>query len=184
MARVPYLTSDDVSTGDTSACDRNEATWGRVPRPLQRMLHSPDLATAVSDLLKATHAASTLDVVVRELTVLTVARETDNTFEWSFHEPSAIRSGVRPEAVAAIKARAWALLVPDERRIVDYVRAVIDCAVTDVAFGEVESVLGSRGAVELTVTVGFYLMLCATTDALAIDLPEKMAPLLNAESSL
>ncbi|MBI3743888.1 MAG: carboxymuconolactone decarboxylase family protein [Chloroflexi bacterium] len=179
MARVRYLQRSDLPNDVQGNAEHIEATWGRIPRPLQLMLHSSGVSASVSDLMKALQGETSLDLVTRELAVLTISRLLDCAFEWTFHERSAAKAGVRPEAITAIKSRRWEALDDAERRVVEYVRQVVANRVTDDTFRGVEAVLGTRGAVELTVTVGYYVMLCTTTNALAIDLPDSMKPTLG-----
>jgi 4-carboxymuconolactone decarboxylase len=42
---------------------------------------------------------------VRELAILTTARELDSQFEWAAHEPEAIREGISREIIEIIKHR-------------------------------------------------------------------------------
>ena len=42
---------------------------------------------------------------VREVAILTTAREMDSQFEWVAHEPEALKEGVAPELIDAIKHR-------------------------------------------------------------------------------
>ena len=174
MARVPYLQRMDLPKEAQAKAEHIEATWGRIPRPLQLILHSPGISASVSDLMKVLQSATSLDPITRELAVLTVSRLLDCAFEWAFHERSAPKTGVRPEAIAAIKARRWEALNADEQRVAEYVWQMVANRVTDESFRGLEAALGIQGAVELTVTVGYYVMLCTTTNALAIDLPDAL----------
>ena len=42
---------------------------------------------------------------VRELAILTTARELDSQFEWAAHEPEALSEGISPEIIEVIKHR-------------------------------------------------------------------------------
>jgi 4-carboxymuconolactone decarboxylase len=45
--------------------------------------------------------------------VLAAAREFDNAFEWATHEPEALRVGVHPETIQAIKLRRPSAEMPE-----------------------------------------------------------------------
>jgi alkylhydroperoxidase family enzyme len=179
MPRVPYLSGDAIPAEAGPSAAHIEATWGRLPRPLQVLLHSPIVATRVSDLMQAIQQVTGLSAAYRELAILAVCREVDCQFEWTYHERSAAARGVPAAAVAAIKQRAWDALGPQERPIVDYARQVLTNSVSAQAWAAVEQRLGPRGACELTATVGFYAMLCMLNNAVAIDLPAGIEPLLS-----
>lgn len=181
MARVAYLARDSVPAAGGPACDRIEAAWGRIPRPLRLVLHNPEFAACVSELMQTIHAQTTLDEATRELVILTVARLTDSQFEWTYHERSAASRGISKATIEAIKQRRFAALGPGQRTIVTYAEQVAGNKVADDAFDSVAQKLGRRGAVELTVTIGFYVMLCQTGNALGLELPEDVKPLLTAE---
>src|SRR5262249_44235793 len=42
---------------------------------------------------------------IREMAILTTAREMDSQFEWSAHEPEALKEGVEPRVIDVIKHR-------------------------------------------------------------------------------
>ncbi len=178
MARVPYLDRDQLPPEAQAAFDRIAATWGRVPRPFQLLSDSPELASHLSDMMRQLHAGTVVDRHAREIAILTIARELNFQFEWTYHESSARKAGLRDLVVDGIKARATRGMIPKEQVFVDYTKQVMKGRVNDPTFAAVEHLLGRRGAVELTVLIGYYTMFCSIGSALKLELPEGMQPLL------
>ncbi len=178
MARVPYAHRESLPPEAQAAYDRISATWGRVPRPFQLLFDSPKLVTQLSDMLKEAHESTVVERDVREIAILTVARELDFQFEWTYHEASARKAGLRDVVIEGIKGRTAKGMLPKEQVFVDYTKQVMRGRVNDPTFAAVEHLLGRRGTVELTALIGYYTMFCSIGSALKLELPEGMQPLL------
>jgi len=68
-------------------------------------LHSPELSRHSRPLNHYLRHQAGIGARLRELAILTTARELDSQFEWAAHEPEALREGVSPEIIATIKYR-------------------------------------------------------------------------------
>ena len=60
------------------------------------LLHSPGLSRVARPLNRYLRHEAGLGGRVRELAILTTARELDHQFEWAAHEPEALREGISP----------------------------------------------------------------------------------------
>jgi 4-carboxymuconolactone decarboxylase len=69
------------------------------------MLHSPELSRRARPLNRYLRHEAGLGGRVRELAILTTARELDSQFEWAAHEPEALGEGISREIVEIIKHR-------------------------------------------------------------------------------
>src|SRR6516165_11907551 len=69
------------------------------------LLHSPDLSRYIRPLNRYLRYESGLGGRVRELAILTTARELDSQFEWAAHESEAFAEGISREIVEIIKRR-------------------------------------------------------------------------------
>ena len=67
------------------------------------MLHSPELSRRARPLNRYLRHEAGLGGRVRELAILTTARELDSQFEWAAHEPEAVAEGVSQEIIDIIK---------------------------------------------------------------------------------
>jgi 4-carboxymuconolactone decarboxylase len=69
------------------------------------MLHSPDLSRRARPVNRYLRHEAGLGGRVRELAILTTARELDSQFEWAAHEPEALAEGIPREIIDIIKHR-------------------------------------------------------------------------------
>jgi 4-carboxymuconolactone decarboxylase len=69
------------------------------------MLHSPVLSRHARPLNGYLRHLAGLGGRVRELAILTTARELDSQFEWAAHEPEALSEGISAEVIEVIKHR-------------------------------------------------------------------------------
>jgi hypothetical protein len=117
------------------------------------MAGSPALGAALSQLgslsMEVPGRPGTLSAGDHELIDAILAFDSGYTFLFAGHGPLAVHAGVRPEALAAIRDAREGDLTDDERRQVEFVRAVRDGKVTDEIWASMAERLGSeRGAIE------------------------------------
>ena len=104
MARVPYVSREDLPAEKQSVYDHIEATRGGIdgkgiPNSFRLLLNSPDAAEAVGTLGEHIRLGSTLHPAFRETAILGVARALDSQYVWAHHEPIARSVGVRPQVI-------------------------------------------------------------------------------------
>src|SRR5262245_63203433 len=88
-------------------------------------LHSPKLGALMRPVNEHLRYETTLGRRLTELAILVSARELDNQFEWTAHEPAALREGLSQEIIDVVKhRRPSAGLAPDEATVVDFGREV------------------------------------------------------------
>src|SRR4029077_6391492 len=69
------------------------------------LLRSPELSGLTRPLNRYLRHETGLGGRVRELAILTTARERDSQFEWTAHEPAALRDGISQEIIEVIEHR-------------------------------------------------------------------------------
>jgi 4-carboxymuconolactone decarboxylase len=123
---------------------------------------------------------STLLPMIRELAIMTMARQFDCQYEWTSHEPLARQAGVRNEAITALRDReAPQGLTEEEAMIVRFGQELVrNRGVSDATFQGVVKCLGQQGNTELTTTMGYYTTLGFALNAFDVQ-PEE--PLLSVE---
>jgi len=144
--------------------------------PFVPLLRSPDLLERMARVGEYLRFDSALDSRIRELATCVAARHVSNQFEWTMHAPLAIKAGVAPEAIEALRQGATPhALAPDEHDAVDFVRELLAThGVSDLTYRAALARWGERGIVELTALVGYFvtvswLMNVARTPAQAGD---------------
>ena len=181
MARVPYVSREDLPAEKQSIYDHIESTRsgidGRgIPNSFRLLMNSPDAAEAVGALGEHIRLGSTLHPAFRETAILGVARALDSQYVWAHHEPIARAVGVRPQVIESIRSGRAPMGLPPKEGVFaqagkEFVR---NGALSERTFQAIEHLLGPEGAVELVVVIGYYAMLNAVLGSLGIDLDEHL----------
>ncbi len=180
MARLPYLTLDDLLPDQRTRVEAAARPMGGVGRPFQALLHSPEVAARYLSLTNFFREDSVLTLNTRELVTLATAREWNSQFIWTVHEVSARRAGVSDEIIFAIRDQKVLDVLPrNDAAFIRYAQELLrNRKVTDYTFKAVEDLVGAQGVVELTILIGYYTMQAHTVAALEVELGEGMTPLL------
>jgi 4-carboxymuconolactone decarboxylase len=131
-----------------------------VHGPFVPLLRSPVLLERIANVGEYLRFDSVLDPRLRELATCVAARHASNRFEWSMHAPLALKAGVAPEAIEALRQGATPRpLAPDEQDAVDFVHELLAThGVSDLAYQAALVRWGERGVVELTSLMGYFVM--------------------------
>ena len=169
--RVPYITEREQVTEDgRERYDDIMESRGRISGPFGVLLNSPELAGRVGHLGAYVRFESGLPDVVRELAILTTAREFDCAYEWAAHAPIAREAGVREAAIETVAERdSLDDLTETEALVVRYGRHLLgDRSVPDGPFEDARAEYGVEGVVELTATMGYYSMIACVLNAFEV----------------
>ena len=178
MARVPYLTREELPPSQQEVYDRIGQARGGVARVFRAFLNSPELAGRVADVGEYVRFRAEIDPAARETTILAVARELGCQYEFTHHASLARRVGVRDLVIEGIRDGTTRGMIPKESVFVDYAKQVLHGRVNDATFTAIEHLLGRQVAVDITFTIGYYAMLAHTMMALGVELEEGEEPLL------
>jgi 4-carboxymuconolactone decarboxylase len=123
---------------------------------------------------------TSLERRLTELAILVTARELDNRFEWTAHEPAAIKDGLAPEVIEVVKhGRPVSGLGTKEALIVSFGREVFrERKVRSETFARALEVFGPRGVVNLAALMGNYAMTAVILGAVDQRLRPDRTPLL------
>lgn len=143
-------------------------------------LHSPLLGERVRAVNQYLRFETSLGRRLTELAILVTARELDNQFEWTAHEPAALAEGLSQEIVDVVKHRRPSDgLGPSERTIVDFGRqAFRDRKVSSETFARAVELFGREGVVNLAALMGNYAMTAVILDAVDQHVHPERPPLL------
>ncbi len=169
MARVHAI------GGAGEVAERLRQRRGGQLTPLdQALLHSPPLADGWNTLLGAVRTQLSLADDLREMVILRVAALNGAEYEWRAHEPEALRAGLSPAQVEALRAGAGTeALTAVQRACLAYTDAMTrDVAVGEPLFTALRAHLNERELVELTATVGAYNLVSRFLVALQIGEPD------------
>ncbi len=123
---------------------------------------------------------SLVDRRTQELARLVVSREMDQAFEWTLHEPVALKNGVSPEVIDVIRYRKPLDGVPErDAAIIQLGREIFqDHKVRPETYARVLKQLGKRDLVDLCDYMGDYVKTAILLHMVDAHLPYDREPLL------
>ena len=115
-----------------------------------------------------------------ELAVLVTARELDQQFEWTAHEPAALRAGLEPAVIDIVKNhRPIEGVDPKDAAIIQLGRELIGLrSVESDTFAEALRLLGAPDFVDVVSIMGHYSAIAALLNAFDQQLPPGQQSLL------
>jgi 4-carboxymuconolactone decarboxylase len=171
MARLPLITSkDQVQPKDHATFDAIVASRGAVQGPFTTFLHSPDVAGRVAHLGAYVRFEGSLDMRVRVLAAMTVAREFEAVYVWGAQTGGARRQGVPEATIAAIRDNHSQGVPPEDAQIIDFTRQLLRRhRVDDASFKAMQARFGNNELVQLTTAIGYYSLLAMTVNACELE---------------
>lgn len=123
---------------------------------------------------------SRIDGKTRELVRLVISREMDHVFEWTMHEPVALKEGLDPEIIDIIRHRRSLAGVPDkEAAIIQLGREIFQQhKVTSATYARALQQLGKRDLIAVTELMGRGVTSFILLYTFDLHLPYDREPLL------
>lgn len=145
---------------DRAGADYRRAVAGRPPLNLYRMLpRAGALGPRFLEMGETIRNALTLAPRLREMAIVRVGVLTGAAYEVHHHRVLAGHCGVTPAQLDAVEAGETAELDEVERITLAYVDALVgDVRADDALFARAVAAIGADPVAELTLVVGFYLM--------------------------
>jgi 4-carboxymuconolactone decarboxylase len=159
--RLPLPKREDLNEVGRRAYDRANTpgkTIVGLRGPSGIRLYSPETIEAHIAMNEYLRFGAGFDPKVREVAILTVAREMDSRFEWAAHESEALKAGVAADAIDVIKYRKnTAGLSETDAAIIEFGRqALRDHRVTPAAFARIKALFTPHQLVDLVLLMGNY----------------------------
>lgn len=180
-ARLPEVQREELNEAGKQAFDlyvRPGTGYETGLRgPVGMWMHSPELAAATFDLRERVRYGTAKDQRLTELTILATAREIDNQYEYSAHEPLARAAGLEQEIIDIVRFRRDLQGLPEtegfgdtERTIVQFTREVIsEEKVSTETFASALEIFGSEGVMDLVGLIGYYNYVAMTLKAFDVQ---------------
>jgi 4-carboxymuconolactone decarboxylase len=171
MARLAAITDkEQVAPEQAAIVDSIVASRGAVQGPFTMFLHCPELAGRVAHLGAYVRFEGPLDMRIRVLAAMTVARELDAVYVWGAQSAGARRLGVPESTIAAIREKRLDGVPDDDAQIIEFTQQLLRNHRVDPAlFERVRSRLGDEQLILLTGTIGYYAMLAMTVNACELE---------------
>src|SRR5262245_52032840 len=175
MARIPFVTDNDVPAAERSAYDAFVRRRGGQPKagPYALLLHMPELAERYEAVRLLVRDEASVSQPLQELVMLTVAREMDCPYIWYAHAAAAKQIGVRHDIVDKLREKLPLTgLDAGEQAVVDFTRELLRSrGVSQATFDRASALFGQRGTMTLTNLIGAYAMLAYFMNAYELEAP-------------
>ncbi|PYH97287.1 hypothetical protein BO71DRAFT_396276 [Aspergillus ellipticus CBS 707.79] len=190
--RLPYAPSTPPTADPATEDIYSRIAARRHPRPLipldLSLLHSPPVADGWNSFIGAIRTQTVVDQGLLEMAVCRVAVLTNAIYEWNAHAPLALKGGIRPEELQAVRtlpslatvdgaaeasqALEQSVLTAQQKAIVRYTDEMTQTVrVKDETFAGLQQVgFSDREIVELTTGVAGYN--CVSRVLVALDVGE------------
>src|SRR5260370_18981335 len=171
MARLRRMTAKDrVAEKDHATFDSIVASRGAGQGPFTMFLHSPPVAERVAHLGAYVRFEGSLDMRVRVLAAMTVAREFEALYVWGAQSGGARRQGVPEATIAAIRENHSRGIPAEDAQIVEFTRTLLrKHRADDAMFKAMQSRFGNDELIQLTPAIGYYALLCITVNACELE---------------
>ncbi|MGH7347463.1 MAG: carboxymuconolactone decarboxylase family protein, partial [Candidatus Rokuibacteriota bacterium] len=186
--RLPLLERHELDAEgqahyDTVVSPRSRTLVG-LRGPSGVWLHSPKLAGFLRAANQYLRFEAGLDRRLTELAILVTARELDNQFEWTAHEPAALAEGLDAKIIETVKrrrplGRLGKRLGKKEAVIIAFGRELFGKRkLSSATFARAVDLFGRRGVLELAALMGNYAMTAVILDTVDQQLHPGQKPLL------
>src|SRR6266851_2895086 len=174
MARLTPITSkNQVAAKDQAIVDGIVKSRGALQGPFTMFLHCPELAGRAAHLGAFVRFEGSLDMRVRVLAAMVVAREFDAVYVWGAQTGSARKQGVPESTITAIREKHARGVPPDDAQIVEFTQQLVrKHRVDDATVKALRQRFGDDGFLQLTGAIGYYSMLAMTVNACELEAGE------------
>jgi 4-carboxymuconolactone decarboxylase len=173
--RMPPIPKDKWSPELQKAA----STRGALVGPWIPLSRSPEVMGLMMDMRTHVAQRSLLSNALTEMAILIAAREWTQQFEWNAHEPLAVKAGLKPEIISAIReGRRPRQMSEQEEAIYDLCSELHRSrSVSDATYERAVKVLGGEDkVVEVVVLEGYYALLAMVMNTARTPIPEGRTP--------
>jgi 4-carboxymuconolactone decarboxylase len=173
--RLPDIVVENLSPEQRRVYDAIlSGPRGVVQGPLRVWLNSPELADRAQALGAFCRYGTVLPPRLSELAIITAGAYWKAGFEWAVHAPIALKTGLDPQVVEAIRKGEQPIFdKPDEAALYAFASELLrDRKVSDETYRRAEKELGTRALVDLVGILGYYSLISMTIVAFEVPVPE------------
>ena len=175
MARIPAATRESVPADQRDTLDEmmTERAGRSAMGPDSIMMNVPEVLKRGQHLREYLASESSLSPKIRELAILTTAREMGAPFIWHYHAPLGRSNGLSDDTVDNLRDNKELTGLPeDEAAVVNYGREFFQThRVSQATFDAALAQFRVHGLTELTNLMGYYSLLAFNLNAFEVELP-------------
>jgi 4-carboxymuconolactone decarboxylase len=160
--RLPAIPAAELTEAQKQAVAEYKVHRGvEINGPFIPLLRSPEVmirATAMGDYLRY---KTVLGPALNEFVILITARHWSQSYEWSVHQPIALKAGVSEEIARAVaEGRRPTGMSPDQELVHDFCSELLrNQSVSDPTYARVVARFGEKGLIDIVGVVGYYSFL-------------------------
>ena len=180
--RMPLIPVDKMTDAQKKvAAELVAGPRGELVGPFIPLLRSPEFMNRLQKVGEYIRYQNSLGHKLTEFTILMTSRRWTQEFEWDSHYDLAIKAGMEPEVLSAIReGRRPTGMSPDEEAAYDFCSELEqNQSVTDATYARVVKSFGEQGVIDLTGTVGYYTALGMIMNVARTPLPAGKTPALK-----
>jgi 4-carboxymuconolactone decarboxylase len=180
MVRVPYLQRKDLPENLHHYYDKISNKRDFFPRPFSVLLHQPEAAARVAQLGSYVRFESSLTDEIREIIILTTAREMNSVYEFTHHVHIAKGFGVSDDVIDSIRKKTSPKGLTTEQAVfVNFTQELLSSGkVSDDLYKAIEHLVGKEGIIDVGLTTTYYRLLASLMNIFEVDLEPDQEPLL------
>ena len=154
---------------------------GELVGPFIALLRSPDFMDRLQKVGEYIRYQNSLGHKLTEFTILLTSRRWTQEFEWDSHYDLALKAGVEPEILAAVRdGRRPTAMSADEEVVYDFCSELEqNQSVSDATYARAAKSFGEQGIIDLAGTVGYYTTLGMIMNVARTPLPQGKTPALQ-----
>ena len=179
LSRLPPLTRGELDAEGQRIWDYLIGVNGTMPKtgPAPVTIYSPKAAEPIQALNQYLRR-SVVGPRYFELSALVASREFDQQYEWSGHEPAAVRAGLEQSIIDVVKYNRDLSGVPEkDATVIRLGRALFrDHKVSSDLWAKTVEHFGRQGAIEVTTIMADYAMVGFLLTAVDQQLPPDRKP--------
>ena len=172
--RLKLISPDEMNADQKATYDEAVAgKRGSAPAPMMAWLNSPEMARHATRLGEMLRFNTMFPPKLSEIAILVTARHFTAHYEWWAHKRLALKGGMDPKIIEAIRDRRTpAFDDPKGQMIYDVAKSLHEGhGLSQGLYDDAVKLLGERGVVEIIGLCGYYTLVSMTLNTFEFDLP-------------
>ena len=173
--RMPEIPPDNYTEAQKQAAQTFlETRKTPVFGPFVPLIRSPELMLRAKEMGDYLRFRNSIGQKLAEFTILIMAREWSQDYEWYVHHPLALKAGLKPEIGEAIfEGRRPAGMAPDEETVYDFVNELNHTKrVSDTTYERAVKQFGEQGVIDIVGLQAYYTLIAMSLNVSRFELPK------------
>ena len=178
MARVSLLNKEQVDPAFREMYQRSEEQGREVLNVIKLIANCPQMGPEYFRFAGSVLRGENVPQKLRELATLRVGNLTGADYEFLHHIPLGVSAGLTRKQIDEMgKWQESSLFDEQERIVLRYTDEITrDNSVSDQTFSKLREFFSEHDIVELTLVIGYFIMLCRILVALRLELEPGFSP--------